>query len=198
MAKAEPPPATGSTEDATFEQFLAKLGARDKLNVERLLAAEATSKRHAEVWRELATFLFSLAGHAVQTSGQQAVRFFLQDGKYRLQCFALEDQQDAKIHVYLTDVLAAATKKKVLVLDKNHDEDDESEMKRYHSVKQPAVHVGIEALTASNSGNAPEHYKHMVGWNRRALRVTVPESATREQLELVQALCLLAKESTKS
>jgi hypothetical protein len=198
MSKAETTSTTGGSEEATFEQFLAKLGARDKLNVERLLAAEATSKRHAEVWRELATYLFKLAGHAVQTSGQQAVRFFLQDGKYRLQCFALEDQQDSFIHVYATDILAAATKKKILVLDKNHDEDDESDVKRYHSVKHPSVHIGIESLTASNSGNAPEHYKHMLGWNRRALRITVPESATPEQIELVQALCVLARENTKS
>jgi len=189
--------AESGPQEFTFEAFLAKLGTRDKLNVERVLAtAEAANKRHAELWKKLATSLFALSPHAVQTSGQQAVRFFLQDGKYRLQCFALEDQQDGKICVYITDILAAAVKKKLVV------EDDEAETEGdivvYHLPKNEDARIGIESLNAGNSGNAPEHYKHMLGWNRRALRLTIPHDATDAQMGVIVSLCALARENTKS
>lgn len=187
--------AESGPQEFTFEAFLGKLGTRDKLNVERVLAtAEAANKRHADVWRKLATSLFALSPHAVQTSGQQAVRFFLADGKYRLQCFALEDQQDGKICVYITDVLAAAVKKKLIV----EDDEADGDVPVYHLPKNEDARIGIEALTAGNSGNAPEHYKHMLGWNRRALRLTIPNDATDAQMQVIVSLCALARESTKS
>lgn len=177
----------------TFDAFLAKLGTRDKVNVEKVLAtAETANKRHVDVWKRLATTLFNLSPHAVQTSGQQAVRFFIADGKYRLQCFALEDQQDGKLCVYTNDVLSAAVKKKLI----EEDDDTESEVPIYFAPKDEDTRIGIESLNAGNSGNAPEHYKHMLGWNRKALRITVPTTATDKQVGLVELLCALARENT--
>jgi hypothetical protein len=177
----------------TFDAFLAKLGTRDKVNVEKVLAAaETANKRHVEVWKRLASQLFTLSPHAVQTSGQQAVRFFLADGKYRLQCFALEDQQDGKICVYTNDILSVVLKKKLVV----EDDETESDVPIYHPPKDEETRIGIESLNAGNSGNAPEHYKHMLGWNRKALRITIPTTATDKQVALVEAICGVARENT--
>lgn len=193
MSKSQDITGAETPQEFTFDSFLAKLGTRDKVNVERVLAtAETANRRHVDVWKHLATKLFSLSPHAVQTSGQQAVRFFLADGKYRLQCFALEDQQDGKICVYINDILAAAIKKKLVV----EDDEVESEIPVYHPPKDEDTRIGIEALNAGNSGNAPEHYKHMLGWNRRALRITIPNDATDKQVALVETICLLARENT--
>jgi hypothetical protein len=34
--------------------------------------------------------------------------------------------------------------------------------------------VTVEFLTATNLGSAPDYYRHMVGWNRTALRIVLP------------------------
>src|SRR5258705_9736538 len=52
-----------------FDQFLAKLAARDRQNVDRhLLAADAEpDPEHGTLWRRLARVLFTLSPHAVTT-----------------------------------------------------------------------------------------------------------------------------------
>src|SRR5438128_206022 len=35
------------------------------------------------------------------------------------------------------------------------------------------VTIDIESLTAANVGTAPDYYRHMVGWNRKALRISM-------------------------
>src|SRR5947207_1782043 len=57
----------------------------------------------------------SFIPHALQTAGQQAVQFFIADGKYRKQVFALEDPRDGRILIYTEDVLPAALKAGLLV-----------------------------------------------------------------------------------
>jgi hypothetical protein len=50
----------------------------------------------------------------------------------------------------------------------------------------------IEALDAANSPNPAPHYKHMLGWNRKALRITLLTTATEAELEAAEKLCTLA------
>src|SRR5688500_15840700 len=93
-----------------FEAFLSALSAKDRQNVERHIAAiEAMGDpTHAKNWKHLACTLSTLSPFAAQTVGQQAVMFFVADGKYRMQQFAIEDLRDGHINVYAPDALDRA------------------------------------------------------------------------------------------
>src|SRR5690348_13998984 len=93
-----------------FADFLAKLPAKDKLNAERRVAVlEADANPGpAVLWRRLACTLMTLAPHAAKFVGKQTAQFYVADGKYRMQVFALEDLQDGVMTIYSTDALAEA------------------------------------------------------------------------------------------
>ena len=101
---------------AELDEFLAKLAARDRQNVDRhLLAADAEPEPdHAKLWRRMARSIFTLSPHAVTTIGQQALLFFIADGKYRMQVFAVEDPRDGRLLIYTGDVIKEAVKAGVL------------------------------------------------------------------------------------
>jgi len=43
---------------------------------------------------------------------------------------------------------------------------------------------------------APDYYRHMLGWNRKALRLNLPTNATPAQIKAAEALFLLAARKT--
>jgi len=75
-----------------------KAATKDRANLQRHLdALEALPNRdYGETWQELVSTLATFAPHALQTDGQDAVRFFVADGRYRLQLFAIEDKRDGQ------------------------------------------------------------------------------------------------------
>ncbi|HWE93387.1 MAG TPA: hypothetical protein VG269_05380 [Tepidisphaeraceae bacterium] len=170
-----------------LEDFLSRCGMKDRVTIEKHLAiadAEATPD-HGRLWRRLAAALFSLAPEGSQVLGKLAVLFFIPDGKYRMQVFALEDALDGSLQVYLPDVLADAIRKKIVAKTK--------EPGVYTIVKTPKQTVHIEELDASNTPEPAVHVKNMLGWNRKALRVTVPATkAGAAQAAAAEALCALA------
>src|SRR2546423_9553947 len=85
-----------------YDHLLERLGTRDRGNITRHLAAceEKSSTAHVSLWKRLACLLGALAPHALQTTGHQVVQFFIADGKYRRQSFAMEDHCDGKLVVY--------------------------------------------------------------------------------------------------
>src|SRR5437763_7004700 len=97
---------------ADYDGFLAKLSTKDRLNVERHVAAleAAGDSRHAETWRQMASTLFALAPNPIKSNGQQSLQFFIPDGKYRMQVFALQDLRDGAIVIYCGNVLAQAVR----------------------------------------------------------------------------------------
>jgi hypothetical protein len=155
-----------------LEALLSKAGQKDRTNVEKHLAVLDAdhSSPHAKLWRRLMRALATLAPLAIQTVGQQAVQFFIADGKYRMQVFALEDQNDGQILLYVPDVLDEAKKLKIIA--------DET--------------VPMEQLTASNTPNPSPHYKNMLGWNRKAIKIVLPVGASTEQIETAEHLAALA------
>lgn len=181
----------GARDDAEYEALLARMGPRDRQAVERHVAVcegEADSA-HAVLWKRLACLLGELAPKAVQTAGQKAVQFFVADGKYRRQTFALEDPRDGTVVVYAADVVKAAIEAGVLrgPLGKG------AEASVYEACQEgPGVTVDIQSLTAANSAGAPDYYRHMVGWGRAVSKVTLPTSASAGQLRVVKALCAMA------
>ena len=85
----------------------------------------------------------------------------------------MEDNNDGKIAIYTPDVLAEAEKLKLTGDD------------------QPG-RLFVEQLDASNTPNPSPHFKNMLGWNRTAMKITLPTSATEMQLRAAEQICELA------
>jgi len=195
---------------AAFETFFAGVGAKDKLSIEKHLAvidAEA-DPGHGRAWRRLAVTLRRHAPLAVQTVGQQVVQFFVPDGKYRMQAFTLEDKRDGVLLVYLPNVVDQAVKEKVLgkpagkagkVAGKGSsffdDEDDAAQPVEYPVLARAGETLRVEAMDHSNTPDPPAHVRHMLGWNRRAVRVTIPTMGADAKVEAVEAMCEIAARS---
>ena len=192
--------ATQTPEDPTMEEFFKNVSAKDRTGMEKHLAVidAEPDAAHGRIWRRLAKTLRRLAPLAVQTAGQHAVQFFVADGKYRMQAFALEDQRDGKIQIYLPDVLEEAAKAKVLrspakaAAAASGAAGAAPAMPEYTVAGAGGARLRIEALDAANSPNPAPHYKHMLGWNRKALRITVLTTAADPELEAAEKLCTLA------
>jgi hypothetical protein len=177
-----------------FESFLAALSARDRLNIERHIATcegEPTLE-HAKLFKRMAAMLASLAPQAIRTTGQRAIQFFIADGKYRVQVFALEDLCDGKVTVYLTDTLDAAIADGIF--KKRAKTDGEASL--YEISDATGVFLRIEKLNSANTVEAPDYYRHMLGWNRKALRLTLPTNATPAQIKAAEALFSVAARQT--
>jgi hypothetical protein len=177
-----------------FESFLAALSARDRVNIERHIAVcegEPTAD-HGKLFKRLAAALASLAPQATRTTGQRAIQFFIADGKYRVQVFALEDLCDGKITIYLTDALETAITEGVFRRRAKQD----GEASLYELAEQAGTFLRIEKLTSANTVEAPDYYRHMLGWNRKALRLTLPTNSTPAQLKSAEALFVLAARKT--
>ena len=194
-------PKAESTPAESMEAFLSGIGAKDRLNIEKhLTAVDAEGgPGHGRAWRQIATALRRLAPHAVQTVGQQVVQFFIADGKYRMQVFTLEDRRDGTLLVYLPDVLTEAVRAKVLAkpaAGRGAAGDDDAaagvQAVDYPIVAKKGEMLAVEALTGTNTPDPPAHVRHMLGWNRKALRVKIPAVAAPAQAAAVEALCELA------
>jgi len=178
-------------EVADYDGLLLRLGARDRAAVEKHIAvceAEPT-REHATLWKRIACLLCNLAPKALQTAGQRAVQFFAADGKYRRQVFAMEDLRDGVLAVYMIDVLDAARQAGIMrgPISKTGEA-----MIHAAASDEPATSLKMEALTSANTAAAPDYFRHMVGWNRTILKVTLATSATPAQVEALEALCAIA------
>ena len=171
-----------------YEGLLAKLGPKDKTNVERHLQTVETELNpdHAKLWKRLATHLITLASHAVKTTGQQSVQFFIADGKYRMQVFALEDLRDGKLTIYAGNVLDEAVKQGLVTPPPKNER--ETHAFTMHGGKDKLI---LEELDGKTLNPAP-FYKDMLGWNRKALRITLPTKATNHEVEAAEILCAMS------
>jgi len=180
-------PATG-IDAMDYDAFLLKMGERDRLNVSRhvtALEAEPTDD-HVKLWKRVACALATLSPHAIQTTGQHALRYFVADGKYRKQMFALEDTRDGSVAIYTADSLDDAVKAGILI-GKLGEGPTPLKIKG-----EPSATLMVERLSVAATTSAPDYYRHMLGWNRKALKITLPTSATAAQVKAAEALCALA------
>lgn len=172
-----------------FDAFLAKLPAKDRTSVQRRIAAAADAPPDGgvlELWRRLACALFALAPHAAKMSNRQAVQYYIADGKYRMQVFALEDLQDGSLTIYCPDILSHALDGGLLVpLGADAGSED------LYGVTGTSHVLTIKTLDRSTTDPAV-YFKDMVGWNRRALRITLPAAAPSGQIEAAESLCAIA------
>lgn len=191
MAKTGPKQALLAAREALthrldFNEFLAKLAQKDKVNAERRVALleEEPDPARARLWKRLACTLMTLAPQSAKLAGRQTIQFYIADGKYRMQVFALEDLQDGNFTVYCPDVLDEAIAAGLLM----GAEEPGAPFRRVASSKEPLL---IESLDGS-SLNPAAHYKDLLGWNRKALRITLPPSASAAQIETTELICALA------
>ena len=170
----------------SFAEFLAKLPIKDRASAERrVLALEAASDQdRAHLWRRLACSLMTLAPFAAKLVGKQTLQVYVADGKYRMQVFALEDLQDGNFTVYCPDILDEAAQLGLLALDPLAPPDQ-------YRIQPCNGKLTIQRLDGKSLNPAP-HYKDLTGWNRTALRVTLPPSPSPTQVEAVELLCALA------
>ena len=170
-----------------FDGFLAKLSARDRANMQKRIGAgegAAPEGAPSALWCRLACALSKLAPHAAKMLGRSAVQYYVADGKYRMQVFALEDLQDGIISVYCPDVLAEALREGVLARSRGLASDS-------YGIVGSSYALTIKSLDRGAVDPAP-YFKDMIGWNRRALRVSLPESASPRQADAAEALCAVA------
>ncbi len=174
-----------------FDTFLSKLTPKDRLNVERHIAAaqEQSVPGHAKLWKRLAALMMTLAPHSAKANGQQSMQFYIADGKYRMQIFALEDLRDGKIQVYMSDAIDEAVKAGIIAKPKAGEPSDAFRL------PAGAQTLSIERLDGKLTNPAP-FYKDMLGWNRRAAHIVLPASATEAQAEAVEKLIIQAAEKS--
>jgi DUF971 family protein len=166
-----------------FDAFLAKLTPKDRLNIERHLTAieELSTRAHAKLWKRIAAQMMTMASHSAKANGQQSMQFYIQDGKYRMQIFALEDLRDGTVHVYCTDALDEAIAGGALQKPKAGDEPDQLRIPGSTDL------LNVERMDGKVSNPAP-FYKDMLGWNRRALHVALPAMASEAQIAATELL----------
>ena len=174
----------------SYDDFLAKLGAKDRLNAEKHVAAceSGPVPTHAKLWKRLVTTLMTLSSNLAKVNGQQSIQFYVPDGKYRKQVFAMEDLRKDSISVYCTDVLEEAVKLKLLKPTKGGEEEDVA----LYALPKGGT-LAIEKLNGQTA-NPAEFFKHMIGWHRQAIRITLPLNANDEQVETALTLCALNAE----
>jgi hypothetical protein len=167
-----------------FEGFLNKLSPKDRINAERRAATIDTEagEPRASLWRRLTASLMTLAP-VCKLVGKQTIQFYIPDGKYRMQVFALEDLQDGNITIYCPNKLAEATEAGIIKADAS-----QPNMHTIKSAKQP---IYIEPLDG-NTPNPPDHVKDLVGWNRKAVKIILPQASTPEQIETAELICAIA------
>jgi hypothetical protein len=187
VKKQAPAPAPTATGDpaADFEALLARCGVKDRTNLEKHLALCDAEPHpgHAKLWRRLAGRLAALGSLPVQTAGPGVLLFFIPDGKYRLQVFSLEDRRDGQLIVYTTDVLDQAVSKKILAKAGG----------QYVVAGAKSVVINVEQIDAANTPDPAPHYKHLIGWNRKAIRITLnANEADSPVVGAVEAICALA------
>jgi hypothetical protein len=170
-----------------YDAFLAKLGTKDRLNVERHVAACDAEEQptHSNNYRQLVCALAGMAPHAAKTHGQQAVQLYVPDGKYRMQVFAIQDQRDGIIVLYTDDVLDVALKAGLL-----NGPYEVAEQNNSYRLPNSVDSIKVDQLDGKTANPSP-FYKDMLGWNRRAIRITLPATATAAQVKAAETLCAI-------
>jgi hypothetical protein len=171
-----------------FSTLLSKLGDKDRQTLERQMLACETKLgvEPAEQWRRLACALMTLSSPMAKFCGSHAIQFFIPDGKYRKQVFALHALGDGALAVYAPNVLEEAARVGLLEKRRRAEADD-----LIHRLAQSDETLTIDALDGKTP-NPDVFYKDMTGWNRKAICITLPPKASDAQLAAVEQLCALA------
>ncbi|MDD4888848.1 MAG: hypothetical protein PHU85_02870 [Phycisphaerae bacterium] len=167
--------------------LLSRLSEKDRLNFDKQVAAcEGQGVAGlASRWRRLALALMTWAPGATKLSGSDTIQFYIPDGKYRKQVYAMHTAAGGAVMVYARNVLDVAVRQGVLAKPRKADGPDSYRL------------AGSEEALTINAfdGKTPNpefFYKDMTGWNRKAIGITLPPTASEAQVQAVEDLCALA------
>lgn len=139
---------------------------------------------YSDLWKRLAGLLSELAPQFADMVGF-SVKFYIPDGKYRQQVFAIETTQKGSVAVYMPDVTNAAISRKLL----SHSSISSS----YKMSGKSESQISLEPITADTCETVV--CKAMVSWGKRTLVTTLDRNSTAEQVATVEKLCNLGAES---
>lgn len=93
-----------------FDDSIARMTGSARSSIERhvVLCEKEMGSDHVRLWKRLAGLLGHPNPAITPCANSNAVRFYVPDGKYRLQVFALEDLCQGDLAVYLNDTREAA------------------------------------------------------------------------------------------
>jgi hypothetical protein len=102
-----------------------------------------------------------------------------------MQVFALQDQRDGTLSVYVSNVLKDAIAGGILRAPARTDS------QQTYRIGHSDDTLEIEEMDGQTPNPLP-FYKDMLGWNRKAIRVSFPAAATPSQVEAAETLCALS------
>jgi hypothetical protein len=191
MPKSEPVEPSPIAEVFTFESILAKLPAKDRVKAEKSIAANAAlDAPRVALWKRLAEKLMNLSGHSVKISGPAAMQFFVADGNYRKQVFALDDQPGIGAQVYCADLLDEAIADKIV-------KPPEKKGTNTYIVPGTTELLAIDRLVGTGPAEHPVFFKDMLSWNRKAIRISLPADASEILVKVTETLCARSTKAVK-
>ena len=172
-----------SAVERQYEAFLGQLSPKGRSNIQKhdALNESESAPEHCALWKRFAGRFGKLAGYLVEASGQHTVKFYIADGKYKLQVFALEDTPQGTIVVYLPDVVQSAVGEKLLAAGAA------AQQYQVPGATGPLQLTPIDAQTRDLTV-----CKGMVGWGRRAVSVEFGTSAPEAHVHVVEQMCEMA------
>jgi hypothetical protein len=181
----------GSLEPMDFQTLVSRLSAKDRHCVDRQILARENSDVFglAERWKKLACTLLSLAPGLVKLSGLHTMQFYIADGKYRKQVFALHALPDSAIAVCIPDVLENAIKAGLLVRPVQSGK--KGEESNLYGIGKTDQTLTVDIVSGTTL-DPQIFYKDMTGWNRRALCITLAGDSTPAQVRAADDLCRFA------
>jgi hypothetical protein len=167
--------------------FLSNFGEKDRKGIARHLAVseETLGAAVTERWWRFAHVLMALAPHPAKLVARQAIQFYIPDGKYRMQVFALETLKYGALAVYIDNVLDEAARAGILTGPMPL---EGQTVYRISSAGETLDVTAIDVLTL----DPPPVCKGMTGWHRKAICVKLPIHPSDAQIQAAEKLCALA------
>jgi hypothetical protein len=184
IAKAKPAARTipsAAERDAAF----AKLTQKDRDNFERQITNVTTKvgENLANHWRRLAGTALALSNKPPKLTGLNTLQFFIADGNYRKQIYAMHLADTGVLTMYVPNIFPEATKAKLLTpLPKDPTPD---------AYTVGGHRVIIEQLDR-DSLNPQFYFKDMTGWNRKAMGIQLTVDANEGLVHAVEQILALA------
>jgi hypothetical protein len=177
----------GSSQELDFQTLVSRLSAKDRHCVDRQIVARESSPIFglADRWRRIAGTLLHLAPGMVKLSGLHTMQFYIADGKYRKQVFALHALPDSAIALCTPDILDDAIKFGLLAPKPQADDSN------LYLIGKTGQSLTVDIVNGTTL-DPQMFYKDMTGWNRRAMYITLFGDSTQVQIRAVEDLCKLA------
>jgi len=169
----------------SYEDFLAKLGAKDRLNAEKRATAMEADPARLATWKRTCARLMTLSGHSAKVNAKEFIQFYAADGKYRMQIFALQDVLPSELTIHCRDVLDTLIEKKLLLKPKAGQPENRY---RVAGTEETMVVERVPAQLAEH----PVAFRDLLSWNRKCMRIDLPTNASSAMLDTIDKMLELS------